>query len=587
MSDRRELVAAARGDLPLDTAVRGVNLVNVYTGQIYPADIGIYGQHFAAVGRAGKFELGARRVIDGGGLWATPGFFDSHVHIESMMVTPPSFAEAVLRFGTTAVAIDPHEIANVLGEEGVRYMVEASRGLPVRILVCVPSCVPPVPTLESSNAEFDRDAVGRMLRWDGVVGIAEIMDYPGVIHHHDRIAGIVEEGLAQRVINEGHAPLVLGRNLMAYRAAGVVSDHESRETHEVIEKAEAGTQLHIRDSSMSHCVDAAVDAWKTMPNAINFDMCTDDIEPDDVVRRGHMNRVARLAMARGMDPATAIRYATLNGARFYRQDDIGGIAPGMQADLVLLRSLEEMDVKDVWVAGRQVVADGELIVQVASRVQPPLQNTMRLPPLRAEEFLAPAPIEEGELEAHTIEIQPNRRTILGKIRVRVSGRRMRPELPPGYNLLSVVGRHGQNEPPSHGILRGINLRSGALASTVAHDAHNLVIAGTNPEDMLLCAETLARCGGGFCLAEGGQVRALVELPVAGLMAPDPVTVVAPKVEHFNQEARKLGVSSPTTPILSVSGIALPVAPWVKITNRGLVSVDDQRFIPLFPAADVA
>jgi adenine deaminase len=587
-SSREHIVAAARGDQPMDLVVRGANLVNVFTAEIYPADIGIKGDRFAAAARYedGKpaFDLQGLREVQAAGRFAMAGFVDSHVHIESMMVPPDMFARAVLRHGTTAAAIDPHEIANVLGMDGVRYMVEASRGLPVRILVTIPSCVPPVPGLESSGAEFQPEHIDHLLELPGVVGIAEIMDYPGVINHHARIAGIVQVGLDRLVVNEGHAPLVSGRWLQAYLAAGVNSDHESRQWEEILEKLRAGMVIHIRDSSFGHYVGEAARAWEQVPHTVNFTMCTDDIEPDDVLKRGHMNRVVRLAIEAGIPAPLAVRYATLNGASRFRQPDLGAIGPGYLADLVLVDSLETMRVLDVYVEGRHVVAEGELIVPVASTVAPPLHNTMRLPELTADDFTIRAPIEEGEVEITTIDFADQWRTVRGQMRVPVRGGRVA-GLPPGAVLIAVTGRHGQNQKPFVGVLRGLGLTGGAHGTTVAHDSHNLVIAGTNPGDMLLVARTLAGCGGGFCLVNGGQVIATVPLPVAGLMTPEPVEAVGPRVDTYNKRAAELGIrAGGRSPILSLSGIALPVIPEVKITNLGLVHVTSQQFIPLFDAA---
>jgi adenine deaminase len=585
---REPVVAAARGDQPMDIVVRGANLVNVFTAEIYPADIGIKGDRFAAVARHedGKtsFELQGFREVQAEGLYAMAGFVDSHVHIESMMVPPDMFARAVLRNGTTAAAIDPHEIANVLGVDGVRYIVEASRGLPVRILTTIPSCVPPVPGLESSGAEFHPEHIDEMLQLPGVVGIAEIMDYPGVINHHARMAGIVQVGLDRMVVNEGHAPRVSGRWLQAYLAAGVNSDHESRGWEEILEKLRAGMVIHIRDSSFGHFVGEAAKAWEQVPHTVNFTMCTDDIEPDDVLKRGHMNRVVRLAIEAGIPAPLAVRYATLNGAMRYRKLDLGAVGPGYVADLVLVDSLETMRVKDVYVEGRQVVADGELSVAIESSVSPPMQNTMRLPALQEGDFTIHAPIDEGDAEIATIEFGPMGSTVQGRLRVPVSGGRVT-ALPPEYVFISVTGRHGQNEKPFVGVLKGLGLRSGAHGTTVAHDSHNLVIAGTNAADMLLVAETLARCGGGFCLANEGRVLATLPLPLAGLMTPEPVEAVGPRVEAYNERAAELGIHPGTrSPILSLSGIALPVIPEIKITNLGLVHVTTQQFVPLFPAA---
>ena len=572
----------------MDLVVRNVDLVNVFTAEVYRADLGIKGDRYAAVARyedgTPAFDLAGFREVDGTGKVAMPGFVDSHVHIESMMVPPDQFAKAVLRNGTTAATIDPHEIANVLGVDGVRYMIEASVGLPVRIWTTIPSCVPPVPGLETSGAEFGPAEIDQLLRLPGVVGIAEIMDYPGVINHHARMAGIVQVGLDRGVVNEGHAPRVSGRWLQAYLAAGVTSDHESRWWEEILEKLRAGMVIHIRDSSFGHYVGEAAKAWEQVPHAVNLTMCTDDIEPDDVLKRGHMNRVVRLAIEAGIPAPLAIRYATLNGAMRYRHYELGAIGPGYLADLVLVDSLARMQVQEVYVEGRHVVSEGELIVPIESTVPAPLQNTIRIPDLTEADFAIKAPIDEGEVELTTIEFGERGMTVAGRLRARVQGGLVG-SLPPEYCYVSVTGRHGQGRPPFVGVLKGLGIRSGAHGTTVAHDSHNMVIAGTSPSDMLLVARALAEQGGGFALANDGQIVATVALPLAGLMTPEPVEAVGPRVEAYNQKAAGLGILAGTrSPILSLAGIALPVIPEVKITDLGLVHVTSQQILPLFPAA---
>jgi adenine deaminase len=303
-----------------------------------------------------------------------------------------------------------------------------------------------------------------------------------------------------------------------------------------------------------------------------------------VLKRGHMNRVVRLAIEAGIPAPLAVRYATLNGALRYRSYDLGAIGPGYLADLVLVDSLESMRVQEVYVEGRHVVSEGEVIVPVSSPVAPPLQNTMRIPDLTEADFAIRAPIHEGEIEITTIEPGERGMTVAGRRRVPVRGGLVGP-LPPDYCYISVTGRHGQGRAPFVGLLKGLGLRSGAHGTTVAHDSHNMVIAGTNAADMLLVARTLAHQGGGFALANNGAVLATVALPLAGLMTPEPVELVGPRVEAYNELAAGLGILAGTrSPILSLAGIALVVIPEVKVSDLGLVHVTSQTLLPLFPAA---
>lgn len=582
---REQLVAAARGDEPVDLVIRGANLVNVFTAEIYTADIGIKDNRFAAVARHENgepvFNIEGLQEQSAHGLYAMPGFFDCHVHIESTMVTPEMFAGAVLRHGTTAVVTDPHEMANVLGTEGVRYMVEASQGLPVRILTTIPSCVPAVPGLETAGAELTAADIDALLGLPGVVGVAELMDYPGVIDQHPRMASIVGVGLGRGVLNEGHAPRVTGRRLQAYLAAGVDSDHESRTPEEIVEKLRAGMAIYIRESSASKFAEVAARAWEQAPYAANFAMCTDDVEPDDLLKNGHMNRVVRRAIESGIPAPLAIRYATLGGAQRFRMRDLGAIAPGYLADLVLVESLDTMRVKEVYVEGRRTVADGELTAEIRSGTPPLLKDTMRLPELTEDDFTLRAPIASGTAELVTIEVTPLGTTARGKVQVEVRDGRVE-ELPPDHVFLSVTGRHGQGRKPFVGVLRGAGLRGGAYGTTVAHDSHNLLVAGTNPADMLLAARALQDCGGGLCLTRDGQVLARIELPIAGLMAPESVESLSSKVEAFNARALEMGVSvGRRAPTMALSGLTLTVTPEIRISDLGLVDVNEQMLAPLF------
>lgn len=581
---RKHLVAAARGDEPVDLVIRKANLVNVFTAEVYPADIGIKGDRFACVARYKGdnpiFDIEGHTEVDAAGKYATPGLFDAHVHIESTMVPPDMFARAVLRRGTTTAVIDPHEIANVLGAEGVRYMVEASRGLPLRVLTTVPSCVPAVVGLETAGAEFEASDIEELLGLDGVIGIAELMDYPGVIDQNPRMASIVETGLKKGVFNEGHAPRVSERRLQAYLASGVDSDHESRDGEEILEKLRAGMTIYIRESSVSKFAGAAADAWRQAPHTVNLAMCTDDVEPDDLLRNGHMDRVVHRCVESGMPAPLAVRYASLGGASRYGMGDLGAIAPGYKADLVLADSLENLEVRDVYSDGECVVSDGELIVEVAGSMQPILRNTVIVPRLEEEDFTINIPTGEGKVTLTTIEMTETGTTVSGTVEVEARDGLVS-ELPPGYIFVSVVGRHGQSVKPFVGILAGSGLSRGAYATTVAHDSHNLVVAGTNAADMLLATQTLASCGGGLCLTDEGKVVALIELKVAGLMSPEPVEELAPKVQDFNACAEQMGLSvGRRSAAMALSSLTLTVIPEIRISDKGLVDVDEQKIIAL-------
>jgi adenine deaminase len=583
---RRTLVEAARGDRALDLVIRGGTLANVFTGELYPADVGISGDRIAVVDREAQFGLEGTYVLDARGLTICPGLIDTHVHIESTMVTPPSYARAVLPLGTTTVVIDPHEIANVMGKAGVEYMLRASEGLPLRVYLTIPSSVPAVPSIETAGATFEAADVAEMLAWPRVVGVAEMMDYPGVVRQSERMAGIAAAGLAAGKNLEGHAPLLTGRELNAYLAAGVDSDHETREWPEMVEKLRLGMWVYGRENTFRHGIGDLAHALATVPGAVNVAMCTDDIDPDDLLRNGHLDRGLRGLIAAGVDPVLALRYATLNGAVRYGLRDLGAIAPGKLADVVLVPSLAEFRPTRVLVGGRIVVEDGRLSTPIDAPVEPPLDNSVRIQPLSADDFRLTSPGTEGNVRVRVMAIDPRRTTSLAETMVRFERGRIQLPLPDDLVLLSVIPRHGQAHRPSLALVQGLGLRRGAIATTIAHDSHNLIVAGRTPEEMLDAVQAVVAVGGGATLAADGQILATVRLPVAGLMSAESVESVAAEVRAFNAQARELGLGKESSvlvlsPVLAISSLALPVSPFVRLTDLGLVDTIRQEFVEIF------
>jgi adenine deaminase len=487
---------------------------------------------------------------------------DTHLHIESTMVTPPSYARAVLPFGTTSIVIDPHEIGNVMGQDGVAYMLRAVDGI------------------ETAGARFDAAAVAEMLTWERVVGVAELMDYPGIVRQNDHIAAIVEAGLAAGTRLEGHAPLLSGRELNGYLAAGVDSEHESRDWPEMVEKLRLGMWVYGRENTFRKSAADLARALREVPAAVNVAMCTDDIDPADLLENGHLDRGLRILIRDGVPPARAIRYATLEGARRYGLHDLGAIAPGRLADVVLLESLEEVRARTVLSGGRVVVREGRLAVEIADPAPAPIGDSVRIGRLDAEAFTLARAGAEGDHRLRVIAMDQRRTTRLEEATLPFRGGRLGQPLPDDLVLLSVVPRHGQPHRPSLALLRGLNLTRGAIATTVAHDSHNLIVAGKTPEEMLAAVRIVAEMGGGAALVAGGELLARVRLPVAGLMSADPVEVVAAEVRAFNERGRELGLWA-TSPVLAISSLALSVAPFVRITDFGVVDVLTQEFVEMF------
>ncbi|WP_080874941.1 adenine deaminase [Oceanobacillus timonensis] len=582
---RNQIVAAARGDIKMDLVIRNAQLVNVFTAEIYTADIGIKENRFSAIAAyendKPSFPIEGEKELDAKGKYAIPGLIDCHVHIESTMVTPDMFAREVLRNGTTTAVIDPHEIGNVLGKEGVEYMAAASRNLPVQILLTIPSCVPAVPGVETAGASFGPEDIDELLDLPEAVGIAEVMDYVGVINQDDRMAGIVEAGLKKNMLNEGHLPRVYGKELHAYLAAGVNTDHESRKSDEIIEKLRAGMLVYIRESSVSQFADIAAEAWKTVPYASNIAMCTDDVEPSDMLKNGQMSRVVRRCIEEGIPAPLAVRYASLNGAARFGLRDQGAIAPGYIASFSLVNSIDDMDINDVFVEGKQMVKEKQVTETISSEVPPLSKNTVSIPALTEADFQITAPVQNGKVTVNTMEMLPIGTTQKSTAELEaVNG--VISSLPDDYLYVSVTGRHGQGRKPFVGILKNAGLKEGAYATTVAHDSHNLVIAGKNTKDMLLAAKQLEASGGGLCLVSNQEVKAQVNLPIAGLMAAEPVEELAPKIDAFNQVASSMGVKvGRRSPSMALSSLTLSVIPEVRITDIGLLDVASQEFIPLF------
>lgn len=579
--DRSELIEAARGDRLLDLAITNVNLVNVFTCEIYPADIGVYGDRIALVGPAGAYKLQARQRYDSSGKWAVPGFIDTHVHIESTMVTPANYAAAILPFGTTTSIIDPHEIGNVLGMDGVKFMVEGSEGLPLRVYIAIPSCVPAVPGKETAGADFGPDEVLEMLNWPRVIAVAEVMDFIGVVNGSPKMVGIIQAGLEAGATIQGHSPLLMGRNLNAYVAAGVDNDHELRQGDESLEKLRLGLLPLLKVSTYGNHARNIMPIIKSAP-FLEIALCTDDIEPADLLKNGHMDRVVREMIYHDIEPALAIRWASYNGARHYKLRDHGAIAPGYYADIVLLSSLEEVRTSEVFVAGEMVVENGELI---ASIPEPPssikIENSVHLGPLSVEDFELKMPVKDGEVQVNLMVLEPTRMTRLETATIQVRNHEIAPDsLNEDICFVSVVPRHGQKHRPTLALLKGLHLRRGALATTIAHDSHNIIVTGYTPSDMLMAVRELEMCGGGIVIVDDGRVLGKVELPLAGLMSTKSVSELAVEMKSLNEVAASLGIDH--RPLaLTTSGLALTVIPKVRISDLvALLDVATQETIPV-------
>lgn len=577
MEARTQRVAAARGDAPLDLLIENVQLVNVYTREVYPADIGISDGYIVFAGPGAWTGPDPQARFDAGGTFATPGLIDAHMHIESSMMSPAGFAAAVVPHGTTTVVADPHEIGNVMGARGVRYILDATAGMPLRTYVQVPSCVPAVPGLETAGADFGAAEVAEMFGWDRVIGLAEVMDYVGVIQQGARMRDILDVAHAHGTVISGHSPGVSGRDLAAYLVGGPLSDHEVRSPEEILEKLRAGMAVEAKVSSFGESMTAtgkAIAGLDAVPPNLVF--CTDDIFPEDLLRLGHLDHVVRGAVAAGIAPLDAVRAATLNTALRHRLYELGALSPGKRADVLLVDALEDFSVRAVFVDGDLVAQDGRMCVAMpAVRSQVEEENTVHLAASpRPEDFVLRAPPGQQEVGPRVLVVKLGARRTLETMVFPVRDGIVDVAAVEGVCLASVIERHGRNGNRSLVPVKGIGLRRGAVASTVSHDSHNLVVVGRNAVDMALAANELAACGGGVCCVDGGQVTALMPLPIAGLLSPLPVEALVPQLESVNVALRDLGITArqPVGPIIS---LALPVIPSYSVTDMGLVDVDRQ------------
>jgi adenine deaminase len=561
MTDLARRLAVARGDEPADTVVRGGRVLCVFTREWLDADVAIADGVIAGVG-----DYEGNEVIDASGSFVVPGFVDAHMHIESVKLTVDELARLILPLGTTAIVADPHEIANVLGSDGVHWLLDACDHVQLDVYFMAPSCVPASP-YESPRRPLTPGDLEALMRRNRVLGLAEMMNFPGVV------AGLPSEldklalDGAQHV--DGHAPGLLGKGLQAYAAAGIRSDHECLTPEEGRERLRAGMWLLIREASMARNLEALLPlALEYGPHRIAF--CTDDKDPDDVAANGHINGMVREAVRMGATPEDALVMASFNPAQWHGLRHLGAVAPGYRADLLLLPDLVGFMPETVLKRGRPI----EDILSVPAPEW--VRQTVRIKPVTAADFAIPSdgsPIRAiGLIEDQVVT------EILEREPVVVDGHAVADAVA-GLAKIAVVERHLATGRIGLGFVSGSGLGSGALASTVAHDAHNLVVLGMSDDDMVAAVEHLAEIGGGIAVVDGGRVVAECPLPIAGLLSDAPLAEVIAQSAATNAAAHDLGWTG-ATPFLTMAFLALSVIPSLKITDRGLVDVDRFELVPL-------
>jgi len=587
MSVRRDYISAALGKKTLTLTIRDTNLLNVFTGEMQEASIGIYKDRIVYVGTPRGCPPAAR-TIDAKGMVAIPGLIDSHLHVESSMMTPSKFAAATLPHGLTTAFADPHEIANVMGRAGVKAMVDDSRGLPQKLFYFVPTCVPESSAV-TAGADLTPSDIKEMLTWDGVWGLGELMDYPGVLRGDDRLMQIVQLGLEHGAVIDGHAPLLTGLELNAYVTSGAEADHENFTVEAALEKLRLGLYVKLRGP---YILDPRkfTKALRRIPHPYNLILCTDDVLPDNLARWGHLDYVCRSFIQAGLDPVEAVRSVTLRPAVHMRKFDLGAIAPGRVADVVLLDDLKKFNVKLVVANGEPVAKNGKMLLDLGERTfDGATRETMKLNPLTLEDFQVTPPVVDGVAEINTIDFSGFKEhedqgqafanmilTRLNRAKLKVrKGKLMLGDVA----LVYVFERHGKNGNRAFGFARNL-IRHGGMATTVAHDSHNLLVVGTNQSDMETAANLVIQNKGGIAAVLGGKTLALVKLPIAGLISDHGLAQVSREVEKLRAAFRRMDVlDHPYMPLPNL--LALSVIPHARITDKGMYDVDSQSFVSPF------
>ena len=583
----RTMADVAMGREKADLVIKNARLVNVCTCEIQEGiDVAVAEGRIALVGKADHCIGENTKVIDASGQYIAPGFMDAHIHVESSMISVGEYARAVVPHGTTGIFMDPHEICNVCGPEGVKAMIDDAKRAPLKAMSNVPSCVPAVAGFEDTGSRIGPEEVREMMTWDGIMGLGEMMSFPNVLSAEPNIHGELAETLkADQVITGHYSVPDTGAGLNAYIASGVRCCHESTRAEDVLEKMRRGMYALMRYGSAWHDMPVIIRA--ILDNHIDDRfacLISDDTHPDTLISEGHLDHIIRCAVKEGLDPVKAIQYVTINPATCFRMDhEMGSVTPGKCADIVFFSDLNDIRITRTIIDGEVVAENGQMTVEIGKAGFPStVYHTMHVgSPITPDSFKIAAPAGKDSVKTRVIEIIPNHVGNYERI-IELNVKNGFVEADPTQDILkmAVFERHHATGTKGCGFLKGFGFKKGAMAQTVAHDAHNLLVAGTNDEDMALAANTLIECGGGLCAVADGKVLALVPLPIAGLMNDLPVEQMAELVSNLSTAWKEMGCVI-NSPYMTMALIPLACLPELRLTNRGLVDCRTFSFADLF------
>ncbi|EPY2305926.1 adenine deaminase [Clostridium sporogenes] len=582
----KTLSSVAQGLEPADMVIINSRLINVCTREVIEnTDVAISCGRIALVGDA-KHCIGENtEVIDAKGQYIAPGFLDGHIHVESSMLSVSEYARSVVPHGTVGIYMDPHEICNVLGLNGVRYMIEDGKGTPLKNMVTTPSCVPAVPGFEDTGAAVGPEDVRETMKWDEIVGLGEMMNFPGILYSTDHAHGVVGETLKASKTVTGHYSLPeTGKGLNGYIASGVRCCHESTRAEDAIAKMRLGMYAMFREGSAWHDLKEVSKAITENKVDSRFAvLISDDTHPHTLLKDGHLDHIIKRAIEEGIEPLTAIQMVTINCAQCFQMDhELGSITPGKCADIVFIEDLKDVKITKVIIDGNLVAKDGLLTTSIAKYDYPEdAMHSMHIKnKITPDSFNIMAPNKE-KITARVIEIIPERvGTYERHIELKVKDDKVQCDSSKDVLKAVVFERHHETGKAGYGFVKGFGIKRGAMAATVAHDAHNLLVIGTNDEDMALAANTLIECGGGMVAVQDGKVLGLVSLPIAGLMSNKPLEEMAEMVEKLDSAWKEIGCDI-VSPFMTMALIPLACLPELRLTNRGLVDCNKFEFVPLF------